>query len=111
MTDKELLEFAAKAISGIFQHASSPVFWDISDDENHVIWNPLDDDGAALRLAVKLRLRVCCPTTDNDCALASNGDVTAYSEDDLNDTPMTDLYTATRRAIVKAAAEIGKAMP
>jgi hypothetical protein len=97
MTDEKLLTLAAKA-------AGHKKQW-------HEGWDPLTNDGDALRLAVKLRLRVRCPTTDTDCALASNGDVVAYSEDDLNDTPMADLYAATRRAIVRAAAEIGKAMP
>ena len=103
MTDRALLEAAAKA-AGIEVDASI-LFAGGSNS-----WNPLTDDGDALRLAVKLRLRVCTPTTDTDCALASNGDVTAYSEDELSDTPMSDLYAATRRAIVRAAAEIGKAM-
>ena len=114
-TDRELLELAAKAagIEGSYQKY-------IDSDRNCGIvvygdrtvsyWNPLTDDGDALRLAVKLRLRVCTPTTDTDCALASNGDVTAYSEDELSDTPMSDLYAATRRAIVRASAEIGEAM-
>lgn len=107
MTDRELLELAAKA-AGYAGH------WDdawYKMSNGRTGWNPLTDDGDALRLAVKLRLRVCTPTTDTDCALASNGDVAAYSEDDLDVVEITDLYTATRRAIVRAAAEIGKAMP
>jgi|DEB19_MinimDraft_2_1074335.scaffolds.fasta_scaffold215711_2 hypothetical protein len=94
MTDLELINLASKASGFEYTHNS----------------NPLHDDALALRLAVKLRLRVCTPTTDTDCALASNGDVTAYSEDELSDTPMSDLYAATRRAIVRASAEIGEAM-
>ena len=120
MTDKELLELAAKAagyqLDGlasryIAQGVGVDDFLELNDSGGHSVWNPLTNDGDALRLAVRLRLRVCCPTSDSDCALASNGDVTAYSEDDLTDIPMSDLYAATRRAIVRAAAEIGKAMP
>lgn len=108
MTDRELLEAAAKA-AGKNLLDGSP------NDERGIFttlgwWNPLTDDGDALRLAVKLRLRVCTPTTDTDCALVSNGNVVAYSEDELEEVTITDLYAATRRAIVRAAAEIGKAM-
>lgn len=114
MTDKELLELAAKA-------AGMEIDWDGDKAltvqmfrghlKNWLDWNPLEDDGDALRLAVKLRLRVCTPTSDDDCALASNGDVVAYSEDRLEEPDdqlmITDLYAATRRAIVRAAAKIG----
>ena len=113
MNDRELLEMAARAagITGITRdggielskdHAKPPYDWRM--------WNPLSDDGDALRLAVKLRLRVCTPTTDTDCALVSNGNVVAYSEDELEEVTITDLYAATRRAIVRAAAEIGRVM-
>jgi len=112
MTDRELLEAAAKA-AGILIY-----FDDVGqccqrvpgDQLSTYLWEPLEDDGDALRLAVKLRLRVCTPTTDTDCALVSNGNVVAYSEDELEEVTITDLYAATRRAIVRAAAEIGKAM-
>lgn len=122
-TDRDLLELAAKAAGIRYDkeaskpHPKSGAFWGLwlvfdGEPPEHARrhWNPLTDDGDALRLAVKLRLRVCTPTTDTDCALASNGDVTAYSEDELSDTPMSDLYAATRRAIVRAIAEIGEAM-
>lgn len=110
-TDRELLELAAKA-HGNLLYVDGMNSWIHVDQAGNrgAWWNPLTDDGDALRLAVKLRLRVCTPTTDTDCALASNGDVTAYSEDELSDTPMSDLYAATRRAIVRASAEIGEAM-
>ena len=111
-TDRELLELAAKAagISIYFDDIGQCCKRVPGDQLSTYLWEPLEDDGDALRLAVKLRLRVCTPTTDTDCALASNGDVTAYSEDELSDTPMSDLYAATRRAIVRASAEIGEAM-
>ena len=61
-------------------------------------WSPLSDDGDAFRLAVKLGLY------DFDGLLFQ------YSNDQLIDTD-TDLYAALRRAIVRAAAEIGRSMP
>jgi hypothetical protein len=94
-TDRELLELAAKAAHGNFgkQMLDSG-------------WSPLTDDGDALRLAVKLRLRVCTPRA-TPCAIASNGDVVGYSEDELGDQLIiTDPYIATRRAIVRAAAAL-----
>tara|TARA_R110000868_G_scaffold126368_1_gene333385 strand:- start:1062 stop:1394 length:333 start_codon:yes stop_codon:yes gene_type:complete len=109
MTDCELLELAAKA-AGI---KLSPLETRWDDDVGEMVsWNPLEDDGDALRLAVKLRLRVFTPTTDTDVAIASCGDVRTtghvheYSEDEYS----TDNLAATRRAIVRAAAEIGKGM-
>ena len=104
MTDRELLELAAKA-KGV--DAATAIFYSSGKGP----WNPLDNDGDALRLAVKLRLRVFTPTTDTDVAIASCGDVRTtghvhkYSEDEY-----TDPYAATRRAITRAAAEIGKGM-
>ena len=114
-TDRELLELAAKAagipvVACTCSNPKFPLAHDTAKSGKYGHWSPLAIDGDALRLAMKLRLRVCTPTTDTDCALASNGDVTAYSEDELSDTPMSDLYAATRRAIVRAAAAIGEAM-
>lgn len=99
MTDRELLELAAKAAG----------YWDERFDcyKGAANWNPLDDDGDALRLAVKLKLLI---DTDYCCAQANGiwfgrGDENAgVSHDEC------DPYAATRRAIVKAAAEIGRSM-
>ena len=59
-TDRELLELAAKA-AGIALDGECPHggFW-VWDDEHlhHLPWNPLADDGDALRLAVKLDIQV-----------------------------------------------------
>lgn len=58
-------------------------------------WNPLTDDGDALRLVVKLGIDV----------VFWEGFVTAeYEREMYKDDP----YAAVRRAIVKAAAEMGK---
>lgn len=99
MTDKELLELAAKA-AGMEEDQRYPgsYYSDLGTP-----WNPLTDDGDALRLAVKLNLSVqigyhvswsAIPDCDNWDA-----------EDHINDP-----YAATRRVIVRAAAEIGKGM-
>ena len=89
-TDRELLELAAKAAGGGFVIG---------------YWNPLTDDGDALRLAVALRLEIDIGHS-GIATRAPNGVkmlMSAGEEPDVN--------VATRRAIVRAAAEIGKAMP
>lgn len=96
MTDRELLELAAKAagIEGSWHEQNSayasPTGWLMP---NGHTWNPLTDDGDAFRLAVK-----CLPFH-----------TLQYSREDY-DHCQQDPYAATRRAIVRAAAEIGKGM-
>ena len=63
-------------------------------------WNPLANDGDALRLAVKLKL--CFgPNFDGDLAVC-------FGDNGRNITEAfgADHYAATRRAITRAAAEI-----
>lgn len=96
MTDKELLENAAKAMG--YKYMSSAL-WDGRDVVEYE-WHPQNDDGQALRLAVKLKLLV--NVTDFFTA-ATNG------HEGLDEMLHgNDPYAATRRAIVRAAAEIGK---
>ncbi len=102
-TDRELLEMAAKAAR--YQYAKHGGYIVVDGIPGN--WNPLTDDGDALRLAVKLGLRV--KVEKNDHAEVDNWDDLA---------PMCwqvvangqDIYVATRRAIVRAAAAIGEAM-
>jgi hypothetical protein len=106
MTERELLELAAKA-AGIewFGYAcdgsDGVAYFDIGPDEI-VKWNPLTDDGDALRLLVKVRLPIIF---DTFIVEAGGYDIGAYSA--LGNDP----YAATRRAIVRAAADIGKVKP
>jgi hypothetical protein len=109
VSDRELLELAAKA-AGIRIN-----YWvyDNDDDSPSVlesggIWNPLTDDGDALRLAVKLGIAVQCHLHDGEgYALAGAGQIPNAVDIRPNDDPAA----ATRRAIVLAAAEIGRNMP
>lgn len=102
MTDRELLELAARAAS-LSEHG-----W-MGDTYCHVVDNtwatfdPLTDDGDALRLAVKLKLDVVCGDGAS-FARMPNGRSKSEPHDD------GCAYAATRRAIVRAAAEIGKAI-
>ena len=103
-TDRELLQFAAKA-AGI----------DVSFDRvrRDWSWNPLDEDGHALRLAVKLGISplmypACIGTKFPQNKLPINliGIDAPYEDISGGQDP----YAATRRAIVRAAAEIGRTM-
>lgn len=100
MEDRRLLEFAAKAAGYDFITAEEH---DTGDwiaawkGRESIDWNPLTDDGDALRLAVKLQM---------DLSLTEFG---AWVNDSIDCTD-TDPYAATRRAIVRAAAKIGESL-
>jgi hypothetical protein len=108
MTDRELLEAAAKA-------AGMSIEWQpcwAHNNETGCEWNPLTDDGDALRLAVELGFTV-------GPHLGATYAGVAPCPDDFEDGKFPtriaqmhngDPYAATRRAIVMAAAEIGKEM-
>jgi hypothetical protein len=109
MTDRELLELAAKAagIDVIRSRLHDPLQRDMLvknsvRNSEHLAgqWNPLTDDGDALRLAVKLLFRV--DVDKSACVVSYAWKIQKKEECG------TDPYAATRRAIVHAAAEIGK---
>ena len=105
MTDKELLELAAKA-AGRTNWQSKTRYVDARcDSEGVPYWNPLTDDGDALRLAIKLQLGLRVPQSTSQVYVQVGETPNAILEK-INGDP----YTATRRAIVRAAAEIGKGM-
>ncbi len=102
MTDRELLELAAKACE--LEEAKMRIEFNQ--------WNPIDDDGDALRLAVKLemqvsigfrRINVSFHTPSNFCFLTGGEPTIKIREENFED-PLA----ATRRAIVRAAVEIGR---
>lgn len=107
MTDRELLEAAAKAAGIVGKWGEvlyvGPDEVDCSDifftDDGAAVWDPLASDGDALRLAVALKLNI------------GQGDVTVRVDDegdaDVFEFRGSDPYAATRRAIVRAAASIG----
>ena len=112
--DKELLELAAKAagieiIGLVDKMIAQPDhrtggFIIRNDRGGDSCWNPLTDDGDALRLAVKLGMEV-------DIWKQGNRTIVSHfilSQNHIIETS-DDLYAATRRAIVRAAAELGKA--
>ena len=114
--DRELLELAAKAAGILYDaeistHVEGRKWWGLwlsSLDEPSEFarrhWNPLTDDGDALRLAVKLRMDV---KQWNSLVIAVKAWNSHAEENTFTQCP----YAATRRAIVRAAAAIGKAKP
>lgn len=103
-SDRELLELAAKA-------AGYAVEWDdhykqfrISSRHStgRTFWEPLADDGDALRLAVKLGMSGVISNTQEWTEIYPT--LTSAIREVHEDDP----YAATRRAIVRAAAEIGR---
>jgi hypothetical protein len=140
MTDKELLELAAKAAGWTgwqskhgYWNVESPdgektthlhhwkaycpdtgtkigqsTFADAIEDTN---WNPLADDGDALRLAVACGIAV---TPYPIYEWPKQSVVAARRSIESSSTEVVELYgenpdVATRRAIVRAAAEMGRA--
>jgi len=108
-TDRELLEFAAKA-GGVFNH---PCYGPVAPGNTIsgiTYWNPLTDDGDALRLAANLHIDVeqnLCHITARYWISDEGGLVSKCVSVEVQG----DRIAATRLAIVRAAAEIGRAMP
>ena len=105
MNDRELLELAAKAAGvNFYTPEGMDTPWCGRGFYLRVgaVWNPLSDDGDALRLAIQLEM---------DVSFGLRGAVIEQSHgkkiQELDD---NDPYAATRRAIVRAAAEIGRNM-
>jgi hypothetical protein len=109
-TDRELLEQAAKAAGYEIEErhfGAGRYALRLSTDPNWVEWNPLTDDGDALRLAMRLGLRIMTSNTGNPMSAYS----CVETPDDRGWTEMHrshngDANAATRRAIVRAAAAI-----
>lgn len=123
MTDRELLELAAKAAGYTLTWGEKYM---VGDDEvdctdmpyiksgepdvGDAYWDPLtEDDGDALRLAVKLGIGVKYHRNappelglPRECAVATDGTGRWFAEAAING----DENAATRRAIVRAAAAI-----
>ena len=119
-TDRELLGLAAKAAGmdvawrevvrsrvaeyQIIKHTRHSAFFTNDSKE----WNPLTDDGDALRLAVKLRLRHECYNRGQ--VYIWLGSQLIHNEFALHENNDDERCAATRRAIVRAAAAIGEAL-
>lgn len=113
MTDRELLEDSAKAagmsvLSVPWPNNPDGWFWCDHGGKGagmyhtkhaYSFWNPLTEDGDALRLLVKLEFDLYFEHAE-----------TVIDSMCIYEKHKNDAQSATRRAIVRAAAEIGKAM-
>ena len=103
MTDRELLEAAAKAAGIVnFHHATSDgrdYLWRNDQRWGSEVWAPLIDDGDALRLAVKLGMAVSV-----EFNFASTAVLWGPPTGNVREPHGDDPCAATRRAIVRAAA-------
>lgn len=99
MNDRELLELAAKA-AGVIGEWNGPfnclLLTGTQTNAGCETWNPLTDDGDALRLAVKLDLTIYRPGSLPGALVDTETSFITYSDE------------CVRRAIVLAAAAIGR---
>ena len=121
-TDRELLELAAKAAGySINEEYSKPYYPENCKPDaekpslliwNVGVWNPLTDDGDALRLAVKLGISISFShSTGLDVPYPTILEVGAFAGwcPTYTESNAEDWASATRRAIVRAAAELARA--
>lgn len=129
-TDRELLEMAAKANgmepgnyhdgwhscssgpygAGVYKARWQPTATELNPRANFLFWNPLLRNDEAMRLAVKLRLTTSWDCYD-DCDYATATPPHTHQGYDCILDQDGDPDAAMRRAIVRAAAEIGRNMP
>lgn len=106
-TDRELLELAAKAygVRVKWEEVHGCYWVELGQGLPHEPWAPHEDDGQALRLAVKLRMDIITRVSSSE----------TWAQAPMQRTVIVpwdgDEYAATRRAIVRAAAAIGWYMP
>ena len=111
MTDIEPLELAAKAAGyWVCEPLRYGEFRVCLPEQHHLsfAWNPITDDGDALRLAVKLRQMHIDINIESTAAYRN--DVHGIPRQFAGEPHNGDPLAATRRAIVRAAAEIGRQM-
>lgn len=115
MNDRELLELAAKAA-----RMADATYCELSGDapamhvKDYGVWDPLGDDGDALRLAVNLDIDIQFNTGEDEQTTTAIGlepdDTTRSRGFTCTEAWGADKCAATRRAITRATAEIGAGM-
>lgn len=112
MGDRQLLEDAARAAGHtVSQPHPGGGLWvpGRPNGADRVLWNPLTDDGDALRLAVKIGMEFAVDddATHNNFVYAR---VRGTGDSHIFEPVVDDPCKALRRCIVRAAAAIGAAM-
>ncbi|AXH75202.1 MAG: hypothetical protein [Caudoviricetes sp.] len=107
-SDRELLELAAKAIGiNVRWHDGGyygPTMEIMECEAGGSPWNPLTDDGDAFRLMLALQIDVSFWREDDSVCVSIHQNLIATAVGAIGDIEL-------RRAIVRAAAEIGRSMP
>jgi len=118
MTDQEMMELAALAAGlELLRDEDGSIVYDklmgvlpIGDENiDTEWWNPKDDDGDALRLAVKLRIGVICYGATVVTIFDLPGELGPVKSRRTHHVE-GDEAAATRLAVLRAAAEMGKMM-
>lgn len=111
MNDRELLELAAKAAGFVIGFSKTspeqgrPYVWN-DEKKKGRWWNPIEDDGDALRLAIRLGMSLSTNLTNRFVTV--NNESEFYDESKFGG--VSDPDGTMRLAIVRAAAEIGRQM-
>lgn len=111
MTDRELLELAAKAagVQGLHYESGAGLFIGYA-SSTALYWNPLDSDADAFRLEVVAEI-VSGPGVGNRQWATWHAAGKTFFESNERPDGTANARAARRRAIVRAAAARGKAMP
>lgn len=114
--DRELLEMAAKAVGYNTNHSwnrsrlelDPPVIGMVVHDSVGELvstgWSPLENDTDAFRLMLALQIDVSFWREEDSVCVSIHGNLSATAVGAIGDIEL-------RRAIVRAAAEIGRSMP
>lgn len=106
MSDHELLRLSAKAAGIELEYCDvSGLHW-VTSKYSGLWWDPLHVDGDAFRLAVKLKLDISFFDGFGEVHAGGDGIISASCENYSE-----DMNAVTRKAIVNAAAVIGRSMP
>ena len=112
MIDRKLLELAAKALryEVADYHRTKGLIIDVPIDQpikkGGLYWNPQDDDGDSMRLAINLGISIEFVKDGVRCRALNvewMGEVGMFCD-------MEHLRSATRSSVLRVAAEIGKGM-
>ena len=115
MTDEEILRYAAKAAGFVEPHSyrqkTNCLLW-VGKESGAALWRPFDDDKEAFQLMVQLDIGVHHGWTyaDEKVPYANVCAQHIPSMIEVEELKGDDPRAATRRVIVRCAAEIGKAM-
>lgn len=106
--DRQLLELAARALGARFEEVDGEGYGNLHFDDGTVVyaWNSLAFNGDTFELQVTLRMDVRVGKQNHTVTVGWGTGLRCVEE-----VFGSDDYVAARRAVTRAAAEIGKAMP